>query len=337
MPQSPKWPDVRWLPFGVLSIAALGLILWLGRDLTFTWDECDFTARGWDVLRPHNEHWSTIPLLTWKTTMAMFGTASYLPFHAVLLGAYLLMAAGVYALLGGLFAVGAVALLLFLGTGSDQLMSAFQIMFVESSAAGVWALYFIERGRHARAAVLLIVAVASSGMGLAFLAAGMVLGALRRDRAAAWLALPVVVYGVWYVAFNSGGDVELLRVPGFVAEQLLGASAALMGLPGIVVLLVVVGVAAWRGRDPLIFACLVGIVAEFAIIGLVRDEGSARYQTTFAALALVGVGRIRWPRHRYLTVFGALVFGWALLVNFGWLLAYPYEFAIWVTQPGRLC
>ncbi len=65
--------------------------------------------------------------------------------------------------------------LLLLGSGAENLFWAFQTGFVGSVMFGVWALVFIERpaDRHAPvvASVLLVAALASSGMGLFFLVA----------------------------------------------------------------------------------------------------------------------------------------------------------------------
>jgi hypothetical protein len=122
-------------------------------------------------------------------------------------------------------------------------------------------------------------------------------------------------------------------MPGFVLEQTLTSAQSTAGLPGLLVAGVVLAMALWRGRDPLFWACLVGIVVEFAIIGLVRAEGAPRYQTTFAVLGLLAVGRIAWPK--IMRPVGYAVLALALITNLGWLIGYQYEFALWL--PGHSC
>lgn len=333
--------DGRWLAFGIVSLGAAGLIVWLGRDLTFAHDECVFLARDLSApLAPHNEHWSTIPLILWKATEAAFGTANYLPFLAILMVAQVAIAAGMYTALGkGVLALAVVALLLFLGSGSDNVLWAFQIGFVVSIAAGVWAIIIVERRRYALAALLLVVAVSSSGMGLPFVVATSVMGAIQRERSALWLVVPAAVYLAWLIAFGTSGLVSHAnpldhadRVPRIVGQQVVDSLGALFGLPGPAVLAALMAVGAymmWRGWRPtaVVVGAVVGIAAMFAIIGLVRDEGFAsRYQTGFAVFTLLIVGRVPWPSHRYLVTAGLLLFSWALLVNVGGLLRYGFEY-----------
>lgn len=302
---------VPWLPFAILSLGATSLNLWLGRDLTFALDECVFLARDLSApFAPHNEHWSTIPLVVWKATEAAFGTAHYLPFLSVLMVAHVALAAGVYVTLGRgvvALALASVALLLLLGSGSDNLLWAFQVGFVVSIAAGVWALHLVERRRYALAALLLVVAVSSSGMGLPFVAAASVMGAIQRNRSAAWLIVPTVVYLAWLIALGPSdlaGNVSLfdylVRLPGIVASQVVASLGALFGVPGLAALAVLLASGvwmAWRGwrPTPLEVGAVIGIVAEFAVIALVRDDGFAsRYQTAFAVFTLLVIGRMPW-------------------------------------------
>ena len=85
------------------------------------------------------------------------------------------------------------------GTGYQNLLWAFQIGFVGSTAAGLWAMIMFERtGRRASAAgmVLLLAAVMSSGIGLVYsavVAATLLADPARRGRIA-WLVPVGVAY-----------------------------------------------------------------------------------------------------------------------------------------------
>ena len=331
-----------WRPFVVLSIAAIALLAWMGRDLTFAHDECVFLDRGFgQLLAPHNEHLLAVQLVVWHGTEAVFGSGSYLPYLAFLLVSQIALAAVVYIALGGqLMALAAVALLLLLGSASDSMFYAGLSGFVLSVAFGVAAMLLIEQRRYGWATVALVLAVASSGMGLPFLVAAIAMAVLQRDRQAWLLAIPVLAYGGWLITFGRDGLTShtnpldnIARVPGQVASWTLEGLGAVTGFPGWAVLAALLAAAAWmihRGwrPSPLVMASVVGIVALFGIIALVRDGGLVgRYVTPFAVLALLIVGRMPWPRHRWLTAGGLLVFAWALVVNVAGLARYEYEYA----------
>src|SRR5205823_15106414 len=87
---------------------------------------------------------------------------------------------------GRTVAVAAAAILLLLGNAYQDLFWAWQLGFVGSTAAGIWALAALAAPRRHRnavvAAFLLVVAVATSGIGLAFLAAAAVFELVRPER-----------------------------------------------------------------------------------------------------------------------------------------------------------
>src|SRR4051794_10217054 len=67
--------------FLFVLVGAVPLYLYLGRRQWFFLDEWDFLAgRGLnahDLLRPHNEHWSTIPVIVYRVLFHLFGLRSY--------------------------------------------------------------------------------------------------------------------------------------------------------------------------------------------------------------------------------------------------------------------
>lgn len=338
------WPDAasRWIPFSILAGMSVTTLLWLGRDLSFLQDDCDFIRHPFTfatILGPHNEHWHTLPLILWRSVQWTFGVGSYLPFLAVLALVNVVVAAGIFALWGGFPGLAAAALLLFLGTGADNLLWAFQTGFVGSTAFGIWAFVALQSGRHAVAAGLLVGSVASSAMGVPFLVAALLY------RPSWWMALPMTVLSAWFLTYGRTGvsthtdPLEHFdRLPRLFVTHPVDALAALTGLGPLAAILLVaaVAVAVIRGWRPsrILMAALVGIAVEIAMVGLVRDSGwSNRYQTTFVVLGMVGLTGMTLRRGAWV-LFGL----WALIfvVNVQALVSRPGQLAAFAAQ-GYAC
>src|SRR5215211_433357 len=70
------------LVFAGILVVAFVLLLAIGRYRWFTHDEWDYLAGrdGGDIenlLIPHNEHWSTLPILTFRILFRFVGLQSY--------------------------------------------------------------------------------------------------------------------------------------------------------------------------------------------------------------------------------------------------------------------
>ena len=131
---------------------------WLDRDLWFFGDEWDFLVRRGltygpanprSIWFPHNEHWSTLPILLWRGLYNTFHLSSYWPYLVPLL----LTGIGVMHVTWRLcrragveiwVATAAVGLLGFLGAGAEDLTSAFQIGFVASVLFGLLAFDLLD-------------------------------------------------------------------------------------------------------------------------------------------------------------------------------------------------
>ena len=187
-----------WLLFLALAVAASVLILGLASGLSFQGDEWSYivdrrlTIDG--LLQPHNEHLAAIHVLIYRGLVEAIGTASYLPYLAVLMVLHVAAAAGLLVLLSRhlprMGAMAATILFLFLGTGFDNLIWAFQIGFVGAVVFGLWALVVVDRPWLA--AILLTASIWTQSDGLFYLAPAAV---LMRNRIP--LVVPIGSYLAW--------------------------------------------------------------------------------------------------------------------------------------------
>jgi len=166
-----------------------------------------------DLMRPHNEHWSAVPVLLFRTVYALFGMQHYLLFavlpiaaHAVVCLLFFLVQrrSGVHPWV----AVGVTAVLVFLGAGAENLLWSFQVGMLSSAVFGLGAL-FIATGSQGRRAVgvtwlLSVLSLMSSGMAIPML---MWLGAFTLWRGGLRRALvltvpPMLVYAAWFIVWG---------------------------------------------------------------------------------------------------------------------------------------
>jgi len=99
-----------WLPRAPVvvfaAVEAFALALWLaaGRYLWFYLDDWDFLAARrtgdvGDLFRPHNEHWTTVPVLIYRILFRIYGLNSYFPYRLVGVVIYLALAAALFVLM----------------------------------------------------------------------------------------------------------------------------------------------------------------------------------------------------------------------------------------------
>ena len=221
-------------------MAAFAFWTWLGQGLWFFGDEWDFLVRRGlsfgpsshrSIWFPHNEHWSTLPILLWRGIYSVFHLSSYRPYLVPVLLAQL----GVMHLAWRLcrragvdpwVSTAAIALLGFFGAGVADILSGFQIGFVGAVLFGLIAMDLVDRparmamgepvedGRRelARAPVrrdilaslATLAALMCSTVGDAMVVGVAVVLFARRPpkRALAVLALPVTSYVIWFAALG---------------------------------------------------------------------------------------------------------------------------------------
>jgi hypothetical protein len=351
--------------FAILAVGAFCLIVYLGLGMTFFADEWAFIesrslgdpSTWW---APHNEHWSTLPILLYRLMVETVGIGSYVPYLVVVAAIHTVVAGLVYLLLertsGPLFAVAGSAIILLFGSGFENLYWGFQTGFLGSLAFGLAAMLVTDLGptprRAALVAGLLLASLATQGIGIVM---AVVVGVawLLNARWRRWipvLAIPAAVYATWYVVAGREG-VAVFRSP-FSMEALLDVSPSILrglsnafgsitGIP-LLGLLVVAVLATWGSRTflrdgihPLAVATVTGIAVQYALIGAARGHlfdgviDYTRYTYVAGVLAMIAVGALLGPARlpdvgRPRLVGLALIGSWlalALVVNVGLLVA----------------
>jgi hypothetical protein len=318
-------PRTSTLLFVLLAVVACAVLVYLGRGLTFFGDEWEFITARQDLtvqslFNPHNEHWSLFPVLAYKVLLSVVGLHSYLPYLGLLLTLHVTAVAALFVLLrrlaGPLVAIGGAALVLLLGKAYEDLFWAFQIGFVGSIAAGLWALVVLHASVDRRSLIavgsLLFVTVASSGIGLAFLVAAGTLAVLDPSRRRGLVPVAAVgtAYLVWFVLFGRSGldpshaPLSMHSFAAIPAAVITGGGRGIGGLIGrdlpieqaLFALLVasLAAAAVVSRRVPVLaVAAVAAIVTQFFLIGLTRDP-------------LVGSGAIAASAPRY--VYSSAVF-----------------------------
>lgn len=216
------------LIFAACALASAGYLLYLGRRTSFFFDEWNWiqSRRGWrpgNFLVAHNGHFVALPVLIYHLLFATAGLRAYLPYRLVLMACHL---AACYALyryarirLGPLVAVLPAVLLLLLGPAYQTLLWPFQITFVGALAFGLAGFLVLDaeptRRRDVLGCLCLIAAIACSGTGLAMLAGAVVRIVLRRQWRRWWvLAVPAVIFGLWYLRYGRSGALPVGGSPG---------------------------------------------------------------------------------------------------------------------------
>jgi len=309
------------LVHGASLAVGLGVLAYADRHLWFFGDEWDFLAdRGLhhplrSIWQPHNEHWSTLPILLWRALFSVFGLGTYWPYLLALLVVHLAAAHLIWRVLleeraDPWVATAAVTVFVFFGAGAENLTWAFQIGFVASVAFGWLAIWLAGRRRSAwnevAVAAALLASLSSSTIGDAMVVAAAAVLLMRRGLPAAvrTVVVPVAAYAVWFAAVGRkavGSDhlgSALAGLAPYFWRGLSGSLGAAVGLhqAGPVI---VVGLAGWmalsfrrlRRESPSVLGGAAGAVAFFVLVGLGRAQAdvaadSSRYVYVAAALLL---------------------------------------------------
>jgi hypothetical protein len=243
-----RWPLVVHL---LSLLVAAALLLVIGRDQWFWWDEWAFQVPNLPgILDPHVGHWSTAPFLITRALAAVFGLHTYTPYLVLVVLFHLGLAHLIWraALRIGVRAPLATAIaLLFalLGAGAENIMWGFQIGFIGGLAVGMIAVEIVDRAtlsnrRIAAGVAVALLALTFAGTAIPLVVAFALVVLRRRGWRPALIAagIPAVVYGVWYLVVarrSTGATIEvdsvtdaLMRVPQFAANMFTAAYGAVI-------------------------------------------------------------------------------------------------------------
>jgi hypothetical protein len=344
-----------------MTVTALGGLMFVGRHFTFQADEWDWLLhrRGTSLsvfLRPHNEHLSALPILTYKTLFALFGATSTFPFRslaalltwtcAILL--FVLIAPRV----GSWIALAPAAVLLFFGPAWNDILWGFQIGYLGSVAAGLGCLLTLQRGtRRADAAtcLLLIASLSCSSIGLPVLV-GVAIELALSERNRRWrrlwvVAVPAGLYVLWYARYGiSSAHLNYVHfVPLYAFHGLAAVAGSLTGLteadntPYAVTLdagttiavLMLLGFAARVVRGPALsprFWAAAATALAFWIAAALsfipgREANQSRYTFPIAPFVVIATAEcfVAWRGHRRMTLLIAAGATAAVASNLGFL------------------
>ncbi len=346
-----------WAWLAAAMAVALATILWMGRGTTFGADELSWliqspalTLEG--ALHPHDGHLILISRLVYKAMLEAFGT-SYLPFRLLAASSVLLTVALFFVYLKrrvpAFVALAPCVVLLFFGSDWLHVLvgNAFTVLLAVS--CGIGALLALER-RDFRgdlvAGALLCLGILTYSVALAFIAGAALMLVLDRNRwRRIWVvAIPLVLYGAWFVWARRFGSApgnqaqfsHLVLLPSWGFQALSRVFGALTGLeysfpesgrsfqagPTLAFLaLIGLGFRLKRGRVPAsLWAALAVLVAIWGLGvltgGANRAPDSSRYLFPGAVVALLVMAGcaagLRWSRAGLVALYVVAACGFAV-------------------------
>jgi hypothetical protein len=299
------------------------LLLRIDRALWFFGDEWDFIVdRGLhhpalSIWQPHNEHWSTLPILLWRLLYTIDGLHSYWLYLVPALLCHVAIAhlawrrmvrEGADQLLAVLIAL----IFILTGAGAENTTWAFQIGFIGSVLFGYLAVETLDTSnwslwRDIVASALLVASLMCSTIGDSMVVVVSIILLRSRGirRTLPVIIPPICIYLVWYgvvgrhaVAADHVTGTTFTEVPTYLWT---GLSSALGGIFGYVDAgsALMIGALLWltlRGREiyerrPVVFGCTAGVLSFFLLAGLGRvglgasEATASRY--AYVAFALL--------------------------------------------------
>lgn len=235
-----RWP---WILGAMLLLDAV-LLLYMGKGLTFFYDEWDFVQHDYgggvhSLLAAHVGNISLFPVVVYKILFHVVGLDHYVVYRLVVVLLHLTAAVLIFVLASRRMARApallAMALILFLGAAWEDLLWAFQIGYMLSIVGGLGTWVLIERDDRlgdVAALCCLILSVGSSSLGIAVMIGVAVELAWSRQWRRGWIVLvPAVLYLLWYLGYGESEVTKesLINAPGYVEDL---AAAAFSGLVG---------------------------------------------------------------------------------------------------------
>ena len=235
--------NARWAMAGLIFIEA-ALLLHMGRELTFFYDDWDFVTHDYggglhSLLAAHVGNISVFPVAAYKVLFHLVGLDHYTVFRLAVVVLHLFAASLIFTLarrrIANLPALLAASLILFLGAAWEDLLWAFQIGYLLSIVGGLAAWCLLERRDRAwdlLATGCLVLAVGSSSLGIPLVVGVAVELAWRRDWNRGFVvAVPALLYVAWYLGHGESEVTSgsLINAPGFAVDLAAAAVGALVG------------------------------------------------------------------------------------------------------------
>jgi hypothetical protein len=233
----------RWA-LAALMLADAVLLLYMGRGLSFFYDDWDFVTHDYgggihSLLAPHVGNIVLFPVAIYKVLFHVVGLNHYVVFRIVVIALHLVCGGLVFVLaerrIPRVPALLAAALILFLGAAWEDLLWAFQMNYLLSVAGGLaaWTLLDHDDRRNEIAATLcLIVAAGSSSLGIAVMIGVAVELTWRRRWGSGWIVLvPAALYVLWYLHYGESQITAngLINAPGYAEDLMAAAFGGLIG------------------------------------------------------------------------------------------------------------
>ena len=302
-----RWPEIP------IAIIGIGWMLWLAvsSGQWFFADEWDFIAKrarpplsspgriATMLLSPHNEHWSTLPIIVYRAVFGVVGLRAYWPYLVVLYAFHLTVIGLIVRLLRrqGVPALArcfAVAIFVVYGAGAENLLWAFQFAWMGACIAGLLLVEIVDVDPHrfSRARLLTTWAVGIAGLmcagvGVSMVAAGAFTAWFRLGwrRAVLVASVPALVQVAWSLAYgrnSSPTDTRATTIPhravGYAWRAISTTIDRTVGLPGVGVLGVV--------------ALVFGVVRLFPDLRLRHASVLGLASASIPFLGLVAIGRV---------------------------------------------
>ena len=291
--------------FWVALTSSIAVLLRFAHKLWFFGDDWDFLLRRGvlgdseeGLFTPHNEHWSTAPILAFRALFTVFGIRHYLPYAALVVALHAAITVCMWLLLRrhGMrpwVAAAFGSVLALNGAGGENTLWDFQVGFLLPILCALLSLLLMPMSttlarRDAVVVALLLLGLASSGQGIVAVLVVSVYALLARGvRASATLAgAGAAFYLPWYLLEGhsglAGDDLSLESVgatPAYLWTGLANVWSATSGVPGVGLVVIVLAVASLlqeAGQGPrhlaLSSACLAGAVGMFGLAGTTRAQ-----------------------------------------------------------------
>lgn len=249
-----RWRDEPGLPNKIL-VAAMAVytavILWLGRDATFSGDEIRLVVETPNlnletVFRPHGGHLLALGRIGYWTILEVTGLA-YLPFRVLAVLSILLVIGLFYVWakrrVDPWIALSVSLVLLFFGADPLHTFQGNGFIVMLSIALGLAALLSFERGDRRgdiACAAFLVLGVSAYSVILPFIAGLTLLIVLSRQWSRGWIVLlPLCLYLLWRVwlvladVTSDGSEISIqniLLLPAWSFQSVAGILDALSGL-----------------------------------------------------------------------------------------------------------